>query len=236
MAKLIYGKNPIITALMEKKVVKIYLKEGFADEKIIKLSRTNLLKPYFVSNKELNRLVGDVNHQGVVALIQDFSYSSLDEIIAKSKKSEHPLVLVLDEIKDPQNFGAIIRSANAFSVDGIIIKDHNQVEVNSTVYKISTGAIEHVKIAKVSNISNALKSLKKEGFWVYSSALENAKDYNTIDYSGPVCLIVGNEGSGISRLVKENSDFIIKIPMSGNIDSLNVSVATGILLSRVRNK
>ncbi len=236
MAKLIYGKNPIINALAEKKVLKLYLKEGFHDEKIAKLIRNTSIKPTIVSNGELNRLVGDVAHQGIAALVDNFQYSSIDEIINNSKKKERPLILILDEISDPHNFGAIIRSADAFSVDGIIVKDRNQAEVNSTVYKVSTGAIDHVKIAKVANLSNAIKLLKKNGYWIYSAAGEGTQKYNEQDYSIPVALIVGNEGNGISKLVRENSDFIIQIPMTGNINSLNVSVATGILLSRIRNK
>lgn len=236
MAKLIYGRNPITNALLDQKVIKIYFKEGFHDEKILTICRNSFVKPTFVSNSELVRMVGNVNHQGVVAKVQEFEYSSLDEIIRNCKDKAQPLVLILDEISDPHNFGAIIRSADAFSVDGIIIKDRNQVEVNSTVYKVSTGAVDHVKIAKVSNLSSAIKVLKKNGFWIYSAAGEGELEYHRQNYNTATALVVGNEGSGISKLVRENSDFIIKIPMTGNINSLNVSVATGILLARIRNK
>lgn len=236
MAKLIYGKNPVLNALLENRVLKVYLKEGFNDARILKTITSTRTNVRYVSNNELVRLSHVENHQGIVADVQAFEYSSLDEIIHRSLKSEQPLILLLDEISDPHNFGAIIRSADAFNVDGIIIKDRNQVEVNSTVYKVSTGAIEHVKIAKVSNLSNAIKVLKKNGFWIYSAAGEGADDYNKQNYDGKNAIIVGNEGVGISKLVRENSDFIIKIPMMGHVNSLNVSVATGILLSRIRNK
>lgn len=236
MAKYIYGKNPVVNSLLEKKVNVVYLKEGFSDAKILSIIQSNRTNVRYVSDRELTRLVSSENHQGIVAEVHEFFYASLDEIIHRANKSESPLVLILDEITDPHNFGAIIRSADAFKVDGIIIKDRNQVEVNSTVYKVSTGAIEHVKIAKVSNLSNAIKELKKNGFWVYSAAGEAADDYNKQNYSGKNVIIVGNEGKGISKLVRENSDFIIKIPMMGKVNSLNVSVATGILLSRIRNK
>lgn len=236
MAKLIYGKNPVTSALEEGKVNRLYLKEGFNDAKINKLVSSTRTNVRYVSNGELTRLCGVDTHQGIVAQINDFNYSSLDEIIHSSLKSESPLILILDEVTDPHNFGAIIRSADAFKVDGIIIKDRNQVEVNSTVYKVSTGAIDHVKIAKVSNLNNAIKTLKKNGYWIYAAAGEGALEYHKQNYNGKNVLIVGNEGVGISRLVRENSDFIIKIPMMGEINSLNVSVATGILLSRIRNK
>ena len=236
MAKLIYGKNPVLNALIENRVLNVYLKEGFNDARILKLISSTRTKVRYVSNGELIRLSGSETHQGIVASIQSFEYSSLDEIIHKSIDKEQPLILLLDEINDPHNFGAIIRSADAFNVDGIIIKDRNQVDVNSTVYKVSTGAIEHVKIAKVSNLSNAIKVLKQNGFWIYAAAGEGADDYNKQNYSGKNAIIVGNEGVGISKLVRENSDFIIKIPMMGKVNSLNVSVATGILLSRIRNK
>ena len=236
MAKYIYGKNPVVNSLLEKKVNIVYLKEGFSDAKILSIIQSNRTNVRYVSDRELTRLVSSENHQGIVAEVHEFFYASLDEIIHRANKSESPLILILDEITDPHNFGAIIRSADAFKVDGIIIKDRNQVEVNSTVYKVSTGAIEHVKIAKVSNLSNAIKELKQNGLWFYSAAGEAADDYNKQNYSGKNVIIVGNEGKGISKLVRENSDFIIKIPMMGKVNSLNVSVATGILLSRIRNK
>ena len=236
MAKLIYGKNPVINALLEGKVKKVFLKEGFDDAKTLKLINRTKSQISYVSNSELIRLSGSNTHQGIIASVEEFNYSSLDEIIHKAEKNKEPLILLLDEITDPHNFGAIIRSADAFNVDGIIIKDRNQVEVNSTVYKVSTGAIEHVKIAKVSNLSNAIKALKKAGYWVYSAAGEGSEDYHKQNYAGKNAIIVGNEGTGISKLVRENSDFIIRIPMMGKVNSLNVSVATGILLSRIRNK
>lgn len=176
------------------------------------------------------------NHQGVVLEVKPFEYSDLTSIINISKKKEHPLVLILDEIEDPHNFGAIIRSADAFGVDGIVIKKQNQVPVTMTVSKVSTGAIEFVRIAQVANLSVAIEKLKENGYWIYSADGSGNDDYQNIKYDGPVALVVGSEGRGISRLVLKNSDFIIKIPMSGHVNSLNVSVATGILLSRIRNK
>ncbi len=236
MAKFIYGKNPVANALEENKVLSLYLKEGFSDAKILKLISTTRTKVRYVSNGDLMRLSHSDVNQGIVAEIQSFEYSSVEEILHKAKDKTSPLILVLDEINDPHNFGAIIRSADAFGVDGIIIKDRNQVEVNSTVYKVSTGAVEHVRIAKVSNLSNVINILKKEGYWIYAAAGEGKDEYHKQNYSGKNAIIVGNEGKGISKLVRENSDFIIKIPMIGHINSLNVSVATGILLSRIRNK
>ena len=179
---------------------------------------------------------GSGNHQGIIVEVAPHEYSTVAEIIKSCKGKEQPLVLILDEIEDPQNFGAILRSADAFGVDGVIIKSKNQVPLNWTVAKVSTGAIEYVKVAQVPNLSNVIKELKENGFWVYAADGSGKDSYEKMNYEGAVALIVGSEGRGISQLVMKNSDFIIKIPMSGHVNSLNVSVSTGILLSRIRNK
>ena len=231
-----YGRLPALNSLSQNKAVKAFVQKGFSDERILKLLDEKHIPFSFVDIARLNELSHHGNHQGIVLEIKPFEYSDLNSIISKSKYSEHPLVLILDEIEDPHNFGAIIRSCDAFGVDGIIIKSKNQVPVNMTVAKVSTGAIDYVRIAQVSNISNAIQKLKDNGFWIYSADGSGTDDYNSVNYDGPVALVVGSEGRGISRLVLDNSDFIIKIPMKGHVNSLNVSVATGILLSRIRNK
>lgn len=232
----VYGRLPSLNSLSNNKAKKAYIHKGLNDSRLLNLINEKKIPLQYVDLDVLDNLSHKGNHQGVVLEVKPFEYSDLNSIIAASKKSNNPLILVLDEIADPHNFGAIIRSADAFGVDGIIIKNRNQVPINMTVSKVSTGAIEYVKIAQVSNLSVALSKLKENGFWVYAADGSGKDDYQKINYDGPIALVVGSEGNGISRLVLDNSDFVIKIPMQGHVNSLNVSVATGILLSRIRNK
>lgn len=234
-ANYIFGRLPVINALESGKALKAYLQKGFSDERIISLCNNNKIQVMYVEADKLSNLSRNGNHQGVVLEVKPFEYSDLASIINVAKKKENPLIVILDEIEDPHNFGAILRSCDAFGVDGILIKSRNQVLVTSTVAKVSTGAIEYLRIAQVSNLSAAISKLKENGFWIYAADGSGKDDYQKLDYKGPVALIVGSEGRGISRLVLDNSDFIIKIPMFGHVNSLNVSVATGILLSRIRN-
>ena len=234
-ANCVYGRLPAINALEKNKALKAYLLKGFSDARILDLLRAKKINYSFVEMDRLNDLSHHGNHQGVVLEVKPFEYSDLNSIINAAKKKTNPLILILDEIEDPHNFGAIIRSCDAFDVDGIIIKSRNQVPITMTVSKVSTGAIEYVRIAQVSNLSSAINKLKENGFWIYAADGSGKEDYQKINYSGPVALVMGSEGHGISRLVLDNSDFIIKIPMFGHVNSLNVSVATGILLSRIRN-
>lgn len=232
---LIYGRLPALNSLSQNKATKAYVQKGFSDGRILSLIKEKKVPLEYVEIEKLNILSNRGNHQGVVLEIKPFEYSDVNSIINISKKKEHPLILILDEIEDPHNFGAIIRSCDAFGVDGIIIKSRNQVPINMTVSKVSTGAIDYVRVAQVSNLSNVINKIKENGYWVYAADGSGDQDYQNVKYDGPVALIVGSEGRGISRLVLDNSDFIIKIPMSGHVNSLNVSVATGILLSRIRN-
>ena len=232
----IYGRLPALNALAKGEIKAIYLQKGFKENKILDEICKQNVKPVYLDANALNQMVRGGNHQGIIVETAPFKYSSLDEIISKSIKKEHPLILILDEIEDPHNFGAILRSADAFGVDGVIIKNRNQVPLNMTVAKVSTGAFEYVKIAQVSNLVSAIKKLKENGFWIYAADGSGKDDYQKLDYSGAVALIVGSEGRGISRLVLDNSDFIVKIPMVGHVNSLNVSVSAGILLSRIANK
>lgn len=233
---LVYGRLPALNALSSDKVKKVYLQKNFSDDKIFEAIKKARLSPEFVDSSFLNKMSHSGNHQGIVVEVVPHEYSSLAEILEFSKKKVQPLILILDGVEDPQNFGAIIRTADAFSVDGIIIKSRNQVPLNYTVAKVSTGAIEYVKVAEVSNLNSTLQTLKDNGFWIYAADGSAKESYEKQNYNGAVALIVGSEGNGISPLVMKNSDFIIKIPMTGHVNSLNVSVSTGILLSRIRNK
>jgi len=236
MSNLMYGRNPALSYMDNKKVTKVYLQTGFSDAKILKAIKDQNIKTEYVDQRKLQELSNNGNHQGIVCEIEEYRYSSINEIVEVAKKQNDPIVLILDGIEDPHNLGAILRSADAFNVAGVILKDRNQVQINMTVAKVSTGAINHVKVAQVSNLNNAIEQLKKNGFWIYAADGLGKDNYNDLKYDGPVGLIMGSEGFGISRLLLSNSDFVLKIPMYGHVNSLNVSVATGILLSRIRNK
>ena len=177
------------------------------------------------------------NSQGVAVYISNYDYyKDFDEAYEELAGKDKSLVLILDEIQDPRNFGAIIRSAEVFKVDLIIIPERNSVRINETVVKTSTGAIEYVNISKVTNLSDTINKLKKLDYWVYGAAGEANISYNEEDYPDKVVLVLGNEGRGIRKKVREHCDRLIKIQMYGQINSLNVSVASGILLSRIVNR
>ena len=232
----IYGRLPALNCLEMSKVKHVYLQKNFSDQKILLAITNKGITPKYVDLETLNKMTHNGNHQGILVETYPHEYSTVEEILKAAEGKVQPLILILDEIEDPHNFGAILRSADAFGVDGVIIKSTNQVPLNWTVAKVSTGASEYVKVAQVSNLNNVLRTLKDRGYWVYAADGSGSQDYHTADYSGAVALIVGSEGRGISSLVMKNSDFIIKIPMTGHVNSLNVSVSTGILLSRIRNK
>lgn len=232
----VYGRIPALNALSTKKALKAFVLKGFNESQLLNEISKNKIPLSFVEMDKLNQLSHNGNHQGIVLEVKPFEYSDLNSIITIAKKKQNPLIVILDEIEDPHNFGAILRSCDAFGVDGIVIKSRNQAPITPVVAKVSTGAIEFLKIAQVSNLSVAISKLKENGFWIYAADGSGTSDYQKIDHEGPVALVMGSEGRGISRLVLENSDFVIKIPMYGNVNSLNVSVATGIILSRIRNK
>ena len=232
----IYGRLPALNSLEVSKVKQVYLQNNFSDQKILSTISNKGLPVKYVDLEVLNRMTNNGNHQGILVEALPHEYSTVEEILKSAENKEQPLILILDEIEDPHNFGAILRSADAFGVDGVIIKSNNQVPLNWTVAKVSTGASEYVKVAQVSNLNNVLRTLKDRGYWIYAADGSGSQNYHKVDYRGCVALIVGSEGRGISQLVMKNSDFIIKIPMTGHVNSLNVSVSTGILLSRIRNK
>ncbi len=235
MAQYIYGRNTVLSAILDGKAMRVYVTPSFSDLRILDALKGQKIPFEKRSSDELDRLTHGV-HQGVVAEIQDYRYVSLDELCQKASKKTYPLLIILDELKDPHNFGAILRSADAFGADGIIIKKDGQVALNATVAKVSTGAIDHVPVCQVTNLSSAIKDLKKKGYWAVASDGSGALDYRQPDYKMPTVLIVGSEGQGVSRLVLENSDFVVKIPMVGHVNSLNASVATGVLLAAIMDR
>jgi 23S rRNA (guanosine2251-2'-O)-methyltransferase len=234
---LIIGRKPVLEALKSGEVIEqiyfLFGQKGPAIFEIQKLAKQKGIKIGELPQKKFNDISSDPHTQGVVALKSNQKYIELDELIARSKNATHPLLLVLDSIQDPHNLGAILRSAECAGVDGVIITKHNSASVTETVVKTSAGASEHLAIVKVSNLSQTLLQLKEEGFWIVGSFLEGAKNYSEVNYDMPVALVMGNEEKGLRRLTAENCDFLVKIPMKGKIQSLNVSVATGVLLFEV---
>lgn len=216
----IFGKNVAEEYLKkQKKVKKIYLSKNFKENLPFQNIPITYLEKY-----EMDRMVNGL-HQGIILEVEDYQYASLSKIIEK----ENALIVILDHLEDPHNFGAITRTCEAAGVNGIIIPKDRSVEVNATVIKVSTGATENIPIARVTNIVQTIKELKEKGFWIVGSDMQGT-DYDKIDYRGKTAIIIGNEGSGMSRLVKENCDFIATIPMKGKTESLNASVSAGILI------
>lgn len=222
---LVYGKNVVNEVIKDENTIKrAFVSKKFNDKNIINILNRNNIKIKYLDNYELDRMV-DGNHQGIVFDVVDYKYSDIDELI----KEDDCLLLMLDHLEDPHNFGAIIRTCEAALVDGIIIPKDRSVSVNSTVMKVSTGALTNVKISQVTNLVNTINYLKDKGFWIVGTDMDGT-NYRDIDYSGKTCIIIGNEGKGISNVVAKNCDFIASIPMRGEINSLNASVATGIVV------
>ena len=206
------------------KIKKIFLNYNFNDNEITDLIKSKKIKIDYVDKRTLDNKTME-NHQGIILEVGDFEYANLNLLLNK----ENPLVVMLDHIQDPHNFGAIIRTCEAAGVNAIIIPKDRSVSVNGTVIRTSVGASKHVPIIRVTNLVNTIKELKKEGFWFFGTDM-NGTNYSKLDYKGKTCLIIGNEGDGMSKLVKENCDFIASIPMIGKINSLNASVAAGIIV------
>lgn len=226
----IYGKNVTKEKInSNEKINKIYLADKFNDREIFELIKKKKLKYSVVPNKVLDSKV-DGLHQGIVIQVDDVETKQFD-YIEKINKS-NPIVVMLDHLEDPHNFGAIIRTCEALGVDAIIIPNDRSVTVNSTVVKTSAGAIYNQAIVRVSNLAATIEKLKDLGYWIIGTDMDG-EDYTKIDYNMPVCLVIGNEGSGMSKIVRDNCDYIAEIPMIGKINSLNASVSCGIVLSRI---
>lgn len=215
------GKN-VLKETPVKKIHKVFLREYFKDNEVIEYLKSNKIHFEFVNIQRLNKMVKE-NHQGIVIDIDDYEYYKLDDILNEN------FVVCLDHLEDPHNLGAIIRTCECAGINAIIIPDNRSVRVNETVMKISAGAINNVKVVLVSNLNNAIKKLKDNLFFVYAADMDG-KDYRTIDYAEKRALIIGAEGAGVSRIIRESSDEIVSIPMFGKINSLNASVSAAILI------
>lgn len=230
---LVYGRNVAKELLQNgQKVTKIILQDGFDDKDINFLIKNSKISVEYKAKREIDRLANGV-HQGIILTIPDYKYKNINEVFNK----EPSFLVILDHIEDPHNFGAIIRTCEAAGVDAIVIPEDRQVQVNATVMKTSVGTLDNIDIVSVTNLVSTISLLKQNGFWIVGTALQDSVDYRSIDYSGKIALVIGNEGKGMSRLVKESCDFIAKIPMYGKTNSLNASVASGIMIYEVvRNR
>ena len=230
---LVMGRNVAVDLLKKnKKVRKLIIQEGFDDKNILSLIEKNNLVCEIKSKREIDHLCPGVN-QGIILDIPDYKYMELNDFL----NTEDDFVVLLDHLEDPHNLGAIIRTCEAAGVKSIIMPRDRQVQVNATVMKTSVGTLDNINLVSVSNLVNAIERLKENGYWVVGTALENSVDYREIDYSGKIALVIGNEGKGISDLVQKKCDFLAKIPMYGETNSLNASVAAGIMIYEViRNR
>lgn len=206
----------------EKPIFKAILSKNFKEEDILKSLQKKQIRIEWKDKREMDEI--SFNHQGIILQVPDYKYASLDEI-----KENTSFIVLLDHLEDPHNLGAIIRTCEAAGVEYIIIPKNRSIEINSTVMKTSAGALENMKIIQVTNLVQAMKYLKKQGFWFYGTDMDG-QNYTELSYQGKIGLVIGSEGFGMSRLVKEECDFIASIPMKGKINSLNASVATGIVV------
>lgn len=238
--ELVIGRHPAVEALKsERDINKVFLQEGLSGGKmkeIQKLAKRHKVQVTFVPKNKLDQLSDGANHQGVVVAASPVSYASIDDLFAAAeKKEEQPFFLLLDGIEDPHNLGSIMRTADAIGVHGIIIPKRRAVPLTGTVAKASTGAIEHVPVARVTNLVKTMEELKERGLWIFGTDMDG-KDYRQWNVDSPIGLVIGNEGKGLSRLVKENVDETLSIPMTGHVQSLNASVASSLLMYEVYRK
>ncbi len=238
---LIYGTNPVKEAIISGKTInKIYIQKNNKEAaQIGKLARENKIVVVEADKSKLDKMItleGESikNSQGIVANVTEYKYFSVDDILDEaSMRNEAPFIIILDKIEDPHNLGAIIRSAECLGAHGVIIQKRNAAQITDVVEKTAAGACNYVKVARVTNITETIKYLQKNGLWIYGLDMEGSTDVYNTDFSGAVGLVVGNEGSGISRLVRDNCDYIVSIPMSGHIESLNASVSAAISMYEI---
>lgn len=229
---IVFGKNVARDLLLNnnKKVEKIILQDGFSDNEILSLIEKRNINVIIKQKREIDRLISGV-HQGILLYIPDYQYSSIETAY------NDDVVVILDHLEDPHNLGAIIRTCEAAGIRSIILPKDRQVQINATVMKTSVGTLDNMNMISVTNLVNTINKLKENEFWIVGTALENSVDFKTIDYSGKIALVIGNEGSGISNIVANNCDFLAKIPMYGKTNSLNASVAAGIMIYEIiRNR
>lgn len=234
----IEGRNSVLELLESgKDINKIFITRGERHgsiNKILAIAKERKIIVVEKDKRQMDEMAQEENYQGVIAIVPPFEYVEIEDILNEAKlKQEDPFILILDGIEDPHNLGSIIRTAETAGVHGIIIPKRRAASVNSTVNKTSAGAVEHMKIARVTNISDAIEELKQAGLWICGTDINAEKYYYNQDLTGPLGIVIGNEGKGISEKVKKNCDFNVKIPMKGKVTSLNAAVSTGIIVYEV---
>ena len=232
------GRNAVLELLESgKDISKIFVTRGEKHgsiNKIIAIAKERKIIIVEKDKKQMEQMAQNENYQGVIAIVPPFEYCEIEDILDRAKElKEEPFVLILDGIEDPHNLGSIIRTAETAGVHGIIIPKRRAASVNSTVNKVSAGAVQYMKIARVTNITDAIEKLKENGLWICGTDINTDKYYYNQDLTGPLGIVIGNEGSGMSEKVKKNCDFLVKIPMKGKITSLNAAVSTGIVIYEV---
>ena len=231
----IEGRNSVIELLESKKDInKIFVTKGEKHgsiNKILAMARERNVIIVEKDKRQMEQMAQTPNYQGVIAIVPPFEYCEIEDILEDAKnKNEDPFVLILDGIEDPHNLGSIIRTAETAGIHGVIIPKRRAASVNSTVSKVSAGAVEHMKIARVTNISDSIQKLKDNGLWICGTDIDAKNYYYNQDLKGPLGIVIGNEGQGMSEKVKKNCDFLVKIPMKGKVTSLIASVSTGIVV------
>ena len=236
--EIVAGRNAVFEALTSGRPVnKIYIKAGLQGGslgKIIAEAQKSTVLIEYVQPEKLDRLAPGIRHQGIVALASPIAFSSLEDVLKRAAaRNETPFLLLLDELQDPQNVGALIRSADAAGVHGVILPKRRSCPLNMVVAKISAGAVNYVPVVQIGNIVQTLRSLKEQGFWVAGADMDGESLYFDADLDRPLVLVIGAEGKGLGRLVKENCDMLVRIPMQGGVNSLNASAAGAILMYEV---
>lgn len=238
----IAGRNSVVEALKSGRAINKVLiakgeRNGTVIREIVGLARSRGLVLQEVDAGKLDSIAEGVRHQGVLALVPPVEYAEIEDIFTKAEESgESPFMVLLDELEDPHNLGAILRTSDAAGVHGVLIPKRRSCPLSGTVAKTSAGAVEYVPVARIGNIGQTIDQLKKQGMWIVGADMDGEADYYDADLSGPLVIVVGNEGQGLGRLVKERCDFLVKIPMRGKINSLNASVACSLLLYEVRKQ
>ncbi len=237
----VFGRHAVVEALQTPdRVNRVFIQEGTSGRdaaKVIELAREKGIQVQTVPKTKIEDLVGNAVHQGLVASIAAYEYADLEDVFKKAEeKGEDPFIVILDGVEDPHNLGSILRTADATGVHGIIIPKRRSASLTATVAKASTGAIEHVPVVRVTNLTQTIEQLKARGIWVFGTDM-NGTDYRKWNTSGPLAIVMGNEGKGVSRIVKESVDEMVTIPMVGHVQSLNASVASALMMYEVfRNR
>ncbi|GEB77085.1 23S rRNA (guanosine(2251)-2'-O)-methyltransferase RlmB [Sporolactobacillus inulinus] len=232
----IIGRHPVSEAVRSgREINKVWLnKEGRGLGDLLDLIKSRGIAFQFVPKKKLDQLSKSTQHQGVVASIAAYRYAEIDDLFALAvRREEQPFFMMLDNVEDPHNLGSILRTADASGCHGIIIPKRRSVGLTSVVAKASTGAIEYVPVARVANLASTIDALKKQGVWFAGTAADGSEDYRSADFTMPLCLVIGNEGAGMSQLIRKKCDFLIRLPMKGKVTSLNASVAASLLMYEV---